>query len=129
MQEKLKSWLADDALFTGVLVILVGIASFGLGRWSVVESAVPVQAAGVILSNAPKSDVPKQEFGSAATSPTFPEMVALVVVASKSGAKYHLPTCPGAAQIKDSNKITFNTIAEAEAAGYTPAANCPGLKK
>jgi len=129
MQEKFKSWLADDALFTGVLLILVGIASFGLGRWSVAANSVPVQAAGVILSNVPKPVVPEPESGPSTISPTFPEVRAQAVVASKSGAKYHLPTCPGAVQIKDSNKITFSTIAEAEAAGYTPAANCPGLKK
>jgi methylphosphotriester-DNA--protein-cysteine methyltransferase len=49
------------------------------------------------------------------------------VVASKSGTKYHLPTCPGAKQIKSTNLITFNSKQEAEAAGYTPASNCPGL--
>ena len=50
------------------------------------------------------------------------------VVASKSGTKYHLPTCSGAKSIKPENLITFATIAEAKAAGYTPAANCKGLQ-
>ncbi len=49
-------------------------------------------------------------------------------VASKSGTKYHLDTCPGAKQIKAENKITFASREEAEAAGFAPAANCPGLK-
>ena len=45
-------------------------------------------------------------------------------VASKSGTKYHALTCPGAKQIKESNKIFFAAETDAEAAGYTRAANC-----
>jgi hypothetical protein len=48
-------------------------------------------------------------------------------VASKSGEKYHLPWCSGAQHIKEENKVWFKTKAEAEAAGYTPAANCKGI--
>jgi hypothetical protein len=46
------------------------------------------------------------------------------VVASKNGTKYHYEHCPGAKQIKAENKISFNSPAEAEASGYTLAANC-----
>lgn len=48
-------------------------------------------------------------------------------VASKSGAAYHYPWCPGALKIKEENKIFFNTKEEAEKRGYKPAGNCPGL--
>lgn len=48
-------------------------------------------------------------------------------VASKSGTRFYLPTCSGANRIKEENKIWFATEAEAEAAGFTPAAKCPGL--
>ncbi|HLP44011.1 MAG TPA: hypothetical protein VK145_01915 [Candidatus Nanoarchaeia archaeon] len=51
-----------------------------------------------------------------------------MVIASKTGTKYHLPECPGAKTIAEKNKITFDSIAAAERAGYAPAANCPGLK-
>ncbi|MEK7610426.1 MAG: hypothetical protein AAB468_01620 [Patescibacteria group bacterium] len=50
------------------------------------------------------------------------------VVASKKGKKYHLPWCAGAKAIAAANKVTFASAEEARAAGYTPAANCPGLK-
>ena len=56
------------------------------------------------------------------------EPKAAVVVGSKSGTKYHLPDCPGAKRIKPENLVSFETIAAAKAAGYTAAANCPGLK-
>lgn len=50
-----------------------------------------------------------------------------VYVGSKSGSKYHLPTCPGALRILPENKVWFSTKEEAIAKGYSPAANCPGL--
>jgi hypothetical protein len=48
-------------------------------------------------------------------------------VASKSGTRYYLPACSGASRIKEENKVWFATVGEAQAAGYTAAANCPGL--
>ena len=48
-------------------------------------------------------------------------------VASKSGSAYHYPWCPSALKIKEENKVWFETREEAEAKGYKPAANCPGL--
>lgn len=48
-------------------------------------------------------------------------------VASKNGEVYHYPWCSGAQQIKEENKIYFNSKEEAEKAGYRPARNCPGL--
>lgn len=48
-------------------------------------------------------------------------------VASKSGIKYHLPSCSGAKRIKEENKVWFDTKEQAAAAGYTPASNCPGI--
>lgn len=48
-------------------------------------------------------------------------------VASKSGTKYHLPSCSGAKRIKEENKVWFATKEQAAAAGYEPAANCPGI--
>ncbi len=48
-------------------------------------------------------------------------------VASKTGKSYHLPWCSGAKLIKEENKVWFTTKEEAEARGYTPAGNCPGI--
>lgn len=48
-------------------------------------------------------------------------------VASKTGKSYHLPWCSGAKLIKDANKVWFSTKEEAEAKGYAPAGNCPGI--
>lgn len=70
-------------------------------------------AAALEAVKAPTSEVP------VATSGTY--------LASKNGTKYYLPTCGSAKRIKTENIVWFQTKAEAEAAGYGPAANCPGL--
>lgn len=46
------------------------------------------------------------------------------VVASKSGTKYHLLTCPGAKAILEKNRVYFESPAAAQKAGFTLAANC-----
>lgn len=123
MYEKFKSFLINDTLFMAVLISLVAVVSFGLGRQSVVRGSfvrpAPLAPAGVIFTDA-------------ATSTRNPEIstdiVTVRVVGSRSGTKYHLPDCPGAAQIKEENKVFFDSFALAEAAGYSPAANCPGLQ-
>jgi hypothetical protein len=51
------------------------------------------------------------------------------VVASKTGTKYHLPSCPGAKQISAKNLVVFESIEAAKRAGLTAAANCPGLQQ
>ena len=48
-------------------------------------------------------------------------------VASKAGTKYYLPSCAGASNIKEENRVYFVSVAQAQAAGYTAAANCPGI--
>lgn len=55
------------------------------------------------------------------------EPEAKVYMASKNGTKYYLPSCSGAKRIKEENRVWFGTKEEAEAAGYSKAANCKGL--
>ena len=123
MYEKLKSYIADDGIFMVLLLLLVGIVSFGLGRQSVIEKPVNMgseQPAGIVLTQMKDTVAQKTESAQAEAGKTR-------VVGSRSGTKYHLLTCPGAKQMKEENKIFFDSITLAKAAGYTPAANCPGL--
>lgn len=46
------------------------------------------------------------------------------VIGNKNSKKYHLPNCPGYAQVSEKNRVPFKSAAEAEAAGYTLAGNC-----
>jgi hypothetical protein len=126
MFKKLKSLLLTDEWFYGALVLLVGVFSFALGRSSVQSgAAVWPQTTLEVPRTTSLTTLPK-ELTSPTPIPTAPVVTSeAAVVASKSGTKYHLQTCPGAKQIKDENKLYFATIVEAEAAGYKRAANCP----
>ena len=124
MQEKLKSFFGTDAYFYSFLLVLVALVSFALGKQSVLTEKVILDATPTVSTES-QHLVPNREVLAAEASATA---ALSSVIASKSGSKYHLPSCPGAKQIKESNKITFDSVAAAEAAGYTPAANCPGLE-
>ncbi|MCU0678730.1 MAG: hypothetical protein MUF19_04105 [Candidatus Pacebacteria bacterium] len=130
MYKKLKSLLADDLVFTSLLLCCVAVTAFILGR----ASALPTTLGGQEQSESTVRQtallpVPVPGLGGSSTPPivTAPAAAAVEtgpIVASKSGTKYHLVTCPGAKQIKEENKIYFTTTAEAEASGYTAASNC-----
>ncbi len=108
------------------ILVMTGLTAFGLGRLSVMGEEGPrlvirlpdgtVQAAAAYASTAAIS---KAANTAGASSGAY--------VASKSGTKYYLPSCGGVSRIKEENKIWFATVAEAKVAGYTAAANCPGL--
>ena len=104
-----------------LLICVVGIAAFTLGHYAAQSETVsPVaveNTAGIVFVDAPATTT---------TLDTTGEQIQ--VVASRSGTKYHLLTCSGAKTIKASNKIYFDSIDQAKAAGYEPAANCRGLK-
>jgi hypothetical protein len=126
MFEKLKSFIANDAIFTSILLAGVALAAFFLGRASTDDGsfvAAAVEQRGAVLQaqslNVPVPLAPEKGEVKAPQGGQY--------VASKSGTKYHRADCPGAAQIKEENKVFFATPAEAEGAGYTKAANCPGL--
>ncbi len=106
-----------EPLLVPALVALVGLACFGLGRLSVSPTAVPR-----LVINSPMA--PTGQGGQVAAVAAARQGA---YVAAQSGTKYYLPTCSGTNRIKEENKVWFNSTAEAEAAGYGPAANCPGL--
>ncbi|TSC55111.1 MAG: Uncharacterized protein LiPW30_577 [Parcubacteria group bacterium LiPW_30] len=107
--------LQNKDIFTILTIILVAFASFGLGRLSKIEETktpVTITGNGEIgeISNFNNITAGEKRF-----------------VASRNGKKYFLEWCSGAKTISPQNKITFSSEEEAKNAGYTPAANCPGL--
>ncbi len=120
MLAKIKNFIKayEKDLILAVAVILVALISFGLGRLSKIrELKTPIKIENVVSIATTTANVA-----------TTTNSVSGEVVASKNGTKYHYPWCPGAATIKEENKIYFASIEEARKAGYTPAANCKGLK-
>ena len=102
-----------------MVVILVGFASFGLGRLSVLDTQkIPVTITTNKTSQTASVRILKDN----------QQNIGGEIVASKNGKKYHFPWCSGAKRISKQNLITFGSIKEAQDAGYTPAGNCKGLK-
>lgn len=119
IREKIKVLVNDPQAFSAILLVLVALTSFGLGRQSVRE-VVPDAVAGGVESGEEVRPI-------SVTSPSEDSNATTFYVASRNGEVYHLPHCSGAKRISEANKITFKTKAEAEAAGYRPAVNCKGI--
>jgi hypothetical protein len=102
-----RSRIPRDVLIIAILV-LASTLSFGLGYMAGLDAS---QAQGAW---------PQTSQAFATSSPG-------AVVASKSGMKYYLPSCAGVERISDDNKVWFPSASAAQAAGYTPAADCDGL--
>jgi endonuclease YncB( thermonuclease family)/methylphosphotriester-DNA--protein-cysteine methyltransferase len=50
------------------------------------------------------------------------------VIGNKNSKIYHRADCPGYKSVSEKNQVKFNTVEEAEAAGYKVAKNCPAPK-
>ena len=94
-----------------LVVLLVALSSFGLGRLSAQEGS---QSA-ISIGQAPLE--------------AEPEGMAIggLVEASRTGTVYYFPWCGGATSIKPENQVWFKTEDAAKAAGYMAAKNCKGL--
>ena len=137
--EKIKAWVSEytSDLFIALLIFLTGLASFGLGRLSViwprkepveVFRSDPSAARGQGSRNG--GDARRQQRLSGNIGSSSPVQIPDgkgQYVASKSGSVYHFPWCPGALHIKEDNKVWFATAEDARKKGYQPAQNCPGL--
>jgi len=108
---KFKHFLQNDGWFLVVLLICVGLMSFALGQRSVMTDVPSGQNATVLFYEAPAVS-------------SFSSGAGASVVASRSGSRYYFADCGGVERIKPANRITFTSSWEAEAAGYTQAANC-----
>lgn len=104
-----------------ILLVLTGLTAFGLGRLSAMG-----EEGARLLIRLPDGTTQTAAAYQSAAAPAEPGAAARAgaYVASKSGSKYYPSTCAGAARIKEENKIWFATVADAESAGYTAAANC-----
>jgi len=114
-------------IFIVLIVILVALISFGIGRLTTPKSEP------ILIKNLEQGNV-NELMGEQPPSAKATEGEGGVnyqgkVIGSKNSDKYHLPECSGAKQISEQNKIWFDSIEAAEKAGYKPAGNCPGLNK
>jgi hypothetical protein len=114
MWQKIKGLLDQGVGEWGivVLVFLVGLTAFGLGRLSAFEDVRPPVS---ITSTEMESAPPQGMYAGG------------LVVASRSGSAYYYPWCGGADKILSKNQIWFQSEESAVRAGYRAAKNCKGL--
>ena len=134
MEDKIKSLLDKKDILLVLLIVLVGVTSFGLGRLSVspadkspVKITYPARESGEVAEPSLSGKSAAAAATAAAKGGQAAADTSGKVVASKSGSKYHFPWCSGALRISQKNKIWFDSPAAAEAAGYDKASNCKGL--
>ena len=131
--KRLVGWVKNNntELYWAAVIILVAVISFGLGRLSKIrEEKTPI----TIENASSMSDIDEKTNGAgimlehnSSTISNFPSS-SKIFVASRNGKKYYYAWCESANVIKEQNRVWFSTQAEAEKAGYQPAANCKGLK-
>ena len=131
-----KTWWFVELVL--VLAVTVGYAGFAAVR------AAQTPASAVVITTersvppvtpAPETAAPKPTATpapeTAAPKPTAtpeptpaPDTAEATCVASRKAKKYHRPSCQYAAKIKDENLVTFDSAAQAQAAGYAPCGAC-----
>ncbi len=112
-----------------LIIIFVGISSFGLGRYSVLNQ---VSEDKIVIENDSK-DINTISNRVSSINSNIDSVTnqdtnnSSQVVASKTGKRYYLPWCGAAQRISDKNKVYFASALEAEKAGLTKATNCKGM--
>lgn len=120
---KIKEFLESGSgrsLFTILIIILVGLSSYGLGRLSknVPKEGIRIEYREPIAASVggETGEVATKSLANITTPKTF--------FASVRGKKYYSIGCSGGKTIKQENKIYFSTKEEAEGAGYELSATC-----
>ena len=110
--QEIKVGLSDQVGQLGIplLVVLVGIASFGLGRLSELQETRPAVSIGQ---------------AAVATLPALP--LGGEFEAARAGTVYYYPWCAGAQKIAPGDQVWFSNEEAAQKAGFRPAKNCKGL--
>ncbi len=106
-------------VFLGLVVVLVALLSFGLGKLSVGERNQPV----IIEANSQFPILNLQTSSNENSKLKIDNLAQTAsVYASSKGKKYYYPWCKST--VSEANKVTFASPNMAESAGYTLASNC-----
>lgn len=123
-----KTWWFVELVL--VLAVTVGYAGFAAVR------AAQTPASAVVITTErsvpPVTPVPETAAPELTATPEptpAPDTAEATCVASRKAKKYHRPSCQYAAKIKDENLVTFDSAAQAQAAGYAPCGACKPIRK
>ena len=134
--EKIKEFYESNKgkdILTVVIVILVGLGSFGLGRLSknnnksAIKIEYPTQDANALLSiddNQNMTNYSSNKVIKGNTTSIFNNTSNKNFFASKKGRKYYSLGCGAGKTIKQENRIYFSTSSKAEKAGYILSTSC-----
>jgi len=100
-------------LFLVLVIILVALLAFGIGRLSQTGNREPIRI---------EYDQNLSQVSGISTASVINSVPAGGVFASNKGKKYYYPGCSNT--ISEANKVTFPTPKDAESAGFTLASNC-----
>jgi hypothetical protein len=121
LPDKIKRYTGLDhiVLINILVIVLVGLSAFGLGRLSVQSNTSLDLGASIYNAKA----VDNITTGNSTNIPVN-KVSGGKYVASKNGKLYYTVGCSGAKRIKDSNRIWFDTKTEAEKYGLTLSPTC-----
>jgi len=120
--EKIKSFIESEKgkdILTVLIVILVGLGAFELGRLSKQTNTNDIkinykgQEASLVVPTISKSSI------DSTTSQSVENQNSGEYFASNRGKKYYPINCSAGKTIKQENRIYFSTTTQAETAGYT----------
>lgn len=124
--EKIKLFIESDRgkdILTVIIVILVGLGSFGLGRLS---KNNPAGGLKIEYRDQGASGITTTEFNQ--NTPLIKkesiDTTGKNFFASSRGTKYYPLGCSAGKTIKQENRVYFDTALEAEKAGYTLSTSC-----
>lgn len=130
--EKIKQFIESDKgkdILTVLIVILVGLGSFELGRLSKEGANSGIQIEYMDPSSfksASQSGAVIKSIDDYASQPVFstPTNSDKNYFASSRGSKYYPAGCSAGKSLKEENRIYFATGDEAEQAGYELSSSC-----
>ncbi len=130
--EKIKYFIGTEKgkdILTVVIVILVGLSSFGLGRMSKNAPVAELNSSDIntpanALNSINNANIGSNRVLSTQKSTQSDSIKSGNFFASKRGKKYYPADCFAGKTIKEENKIYFSTSSEAESAGYTLSSSC-----
>lgn len=136
IMQKIKYFLESDKgknFLVVLIVILVGLGSFGLGRLSKSQETKGVDLlykdkSSLIPSNTSNnvnlSSTSLNSKNIVSSTPKTENSLKKGFVASKIGSRYYPLDCPAGDKLKPENKIYFSTEKEAIEKGYTKSSSC-----
>jgi hypothetical protein len=132
--QKIKSFINSEAgkdILVVIIVILVGLGSFQLGRLSAKEaktSGVKIEyldeKSGQYVDQTANVISASQSINNKNSTATSQNSDGKNYFASSRGSKYYTLGCSAGKSIKMENRVYFETSEEAESAGYERSGSC-----